>query len=1340
MSNSQLSFNATNSRRETLLARNLAPYSISGVWSNTITNYNTEITFSNFNVIDSPNTYISRTPFLNTNSRFNTYSPDNGFTYEITYNDTNPPAKPNSGEYGPNETNMDILYEGEIDAAFNQNIFGPEGGFNLLFTIEDAQLNNKIHLPYWNPPVFTPSSYSAYQLYINPNAQGTNGSITEDSKLAQIGAIQVRDLFQARIDNELLKLGVERVNLENISNPFYAALNTFGNQPAISPNFNITVPEGPIGRVAGFIARVSGVYTPVSPIPGDYFNESLFGDSVGNKTNRTLGIINRLTGGVSGPLMNLVRNPSETFLAFTSNGQKSVLFKNLNANKYRPNYDGGYGGIRGILQTGFDLIKGGSYNNYLGSRISDNSQITSPPNEVPTNASGQQVQAPVYGPDQLGILFEGNEGRLNFGLAGKTLADGGSIDGGFVWVSPKYKDNAGFNVRPGGSATNVDDDFKNLIKSSYQLNESTNLTFRTDSILDNTQRLVDSGDKVTGANRLKHVGNAINQVSKVFNDGYKEITKGSKVISYVEGVTNNEIIGQGREVGVEYCRLFTKDTPYYTYGDLQKTDGITKFGRKFNYSVLDNTFNLNIAPGRLPDSTNIKQNSDGKFVAKKYMLSIENLAWRTSSQPGYTYDDLPLCERGPNGGRVMWFPPYDLKFNDTSNASFQGTSFLGRPEPMYTYKETTRTGSLSFKIIVDHPSVLNTIIKKQLKSQNKERVESIVNSFFAGCTKYDIYELAKKFNTIPLNDLVRYQLAIENTKTSRESAIELAKSIPRENSGGGDSNGETSNSSGNQSQSQTNNEIKKYVDLQVYFDHAIPGSTGTDYQVLYNTYITKKPTYSNKATTLYTSEKCKGKEEECNKNREIVKFFDTIENNFTKLKEFIKESFSILNAGGSITMSIFGSASSPDDPKNNEALSTRRNESVLQYIKNQIDENGKKMLDYINNKKFIIKPQVNEGESTRVIPEGGVEIDCTKNVLSGNLYDIYSVSAMACRRVLIKSIEATTTNNQNNIPKEETKDNPNDYFNQIPLQTRTVANPTQISEGISKKILRNLFSECDYFDVLKEEEPMIYDSIRDKIKFFNPAFHSMTPEGLNSRLVFLNQCVRPGQTIPTIGADGRPKFDDALNTSFGTPPVLILRIGDFYNTKIIPDSISFSYDPLNLDLNPEGIGLQPMIASVSLNFKIIGGMGLAKPVEELQNALSFNYYANTEIYDERATTTDKSYEAIDKEFLDLLNTPQVSTNTNDIQNNLTTNSSLIGEIVPDSTEITYNKIMDQLLDETSGYFEAVFNQLESLNESQNYGWVQFLNYKRDFTSGDIKTLAFDDDSLINVEIYGKSNH
>ena len=92
------------------------------------------------------------------------------------------------------------------------------------------------------------------------------------------------------------------------------------------------------------------------------------------------------------------------------------------------------------------------------------------------------------------------------------------------------------------------------------------------------------------------------------------------------------------------------------------------------------------------------------------MLSLENLAWRTSDMT----QDLPNCEKGPNGGRVMWFPPYDLRVDENVSANWTTNDFLGRPEPIYTYSNTQRQGSLSFKILVDHPSVLNTLVDKEL--------------------------------------------------------------------------------------------------------------------------------------------------------------------------------------------------------------------------------------------------------------------------------------------------------------------------------------------------------------------------------------------------------------------------------------------------------------------------------------------------------------------------------------------------------------------------------------------------------------------------------------------------
>ncbi len=687
MADSFLSFVNSESFRNSLITRNLSPYTVSGSYTPPSGPQNYEFSASDSNVINSPDGYISQNPFVRSSQTLNEFGPNNGYQQTIINN--NLPVTPNQGEYNPNDTALDLVNEFYIDNAYIENRYGPVGGFNNMVVIDSIQNNNRLYVPYWNPPTFIPSSYSPYNILLSNNPTGSDGLLSQDSYIAKIGAEFLKDAIQARIDAELYQRTLGSVNLGSLSDPFEASLVATGKEPLIYRDYRITVPENPVTAGAELTLRLTGAYLPFSLIPGDYFLENLPSAGSSTQTNRALNVTNQLTGGFLGPILNKTRNPSEIFLANTGNGQRSVLFQTINYNKYQPFYERGFGqllqGAIGSINPANGTLVGGYY---VGSKTSEPSTITSPPNQIPVDASGRQVQTDVYGPSELGILYEGNQNQLNFGLGGKSTSNGGGIVGQFVWTSPKYKGAAGYKATPGGGIGSIDGEY-NEISSDYTKNESTNITFKQDSILDRTQRLIESADNVSGIAKLKHVGNAINQVSKVFNDGYKEITKGSRVLSYKDNTT-------GEERGIEYCRIFTKDTPYYTYSDLQKTDGITTSGRRFSNSVFDNTFNLNIAPIKGEGSTNIKKDAKGNFVAKKYMFSIENLAWRTSSRPGFTYDDLPVCEKGPNGGRVMWFPPYNLKFSDSSTADFGATNFLGRPEPIYTYKNTSRYNLYTF--------------------------------------------------------------------------------------------------------------------------------------------------------------------------------------------------------------------------------------------------------------------------------------------------------------------------------------------------------------------------------------------------------------------------------------------------------------------------------------------------------------------------------------------------------------------------------------------------------------------------------------------------------------------
>ena len=1292
-----LSFASTKTFRDLLVGKNLASYKVVGVFSPSVGSLNYETILTDSPVIDSPDSYITDDPFAKKLYPLNQYGPEGGYNIDITYNGAPLPVNSNQGEYSPNDTKMDLLNEFFIDLSYNENVYGPTGGYQNMVTITDIQNNNKLYENYWGPPSFVPSTYTSSEIFTNKNPNGSDGALSSDSFIAKLGGQYLQDLFKVRSDSELLRNNVGKNTLQSLKDPNQASSLATGKQPLIYKNWTITVPENQSSSQTDLKTRLNGEFYPTSPIPGDYFTPNLVLGASAIQGSSILNALNQLTGGIISGALNTIRNPSQIFIANTGDGQKSSLFSNIDLNRYKPLLNRSVGGIVGaslnVVNTALTFLGDPTGGYYVGSANAEPSLVTSPGNQIPVNIFGLQVASPVYGPTELSNLYEGNISSLNFGLAGKSLTDGGGIGGQFVWVSPKYKKNAGFIPTIGGGVGALDTGFS-PISSDYLKNESTNVTLKSSSILDNTQRLIDSADNVNGITRLKHVGNAINQVSKVFNDGYKEITKGSKILKYKDNTT-------GLERGFEYGRVFAKDTPYFTYADLQKTDGITTKNRRFTNSVLDNTYNLNIAPMNGDGgSTNIVVNSKGQKSVKKYMFSIENLAWRTSSRDGFTYDQLPPEEKGQNGGRVMWFPPYEIAFSETSTPNFTPTSFLGRPEPIYTYKDTARTGTLSWKIIVDHPSILNLIVKKQLKNADSEKINSIVESFFAGCAKFDIIELAKRFPNVESKDLVTYQEILSKPGVKIEEINEIVKET------------ETKTTT---IPPVKNNSFDKFEGIGFYFENNV--SQGV-YSTLYTDYIAQKTNYVSYSKNYVGVE------------QNTTGFFDTIViNNYEQIttdlipiiKPYLKDK------KGTITINLVGSASPRGTPEGNQTLSEQRARTIEEYFSDN-DPIFKTAIED-SPSSLIIKISAT-GATSSVTPKGsgfGQTFDCSKLQTPADA-QIYSVSAMACRRVAISNI--TATDNPETIKEESNIDilKVIKGIKKIPIPPKVIGITSKLKEGIAKKIIRGLLNEASYFEMIKEDSPMVYDSIKEKIKYFNPAFHSMTPEGLNSRLTFLQQCVRPGDTIPVIGVDGKPRFNDALNTSFGTPPILVLRIGDFYNTKIVPTSLGITYDPLLFDLNPEGIGVQPMVAKITMNFNFIGGSGLQRPIEQLQNALSFNYYANTEIYDERAVPTEDT-SAMDMEIFNSIVKGETKTNVNNIASQINNNGgTTIGQILTTKStsegstgDISYKNIMDTLLEDTKTYYTNVLNQLEIIVKTYNLDILQLFKEDRFFIEGTVLT-------------------
>ena len=1327
---SPLDFINSDGFRKKLITRNLTPYAKAP--NRPTPPFNTEYVQSDTSVQDSPDQLIDEPSFANKLYPLNQYGNEGGYE-QVPDPGGLMNSKSNEGEYGFQDANIvnQSLPESQKWKPLNVYSNGSQvqlDSAEFFSSVDKPQTtNNYNNQPY--PTTFVPSTYNPVSILLSPDPAGSNGFASQDSYIVKLGAQTLRKEFEARIAAQIRQDTLGRANVLNINSGTDVVNILTGVVPLIEPNFTITVTANPILAATNFALRLAGSVLPVSPIPGSYFDPNVNPGPQTSIQQMSSAFVRSGVGRFFNRLMGGGDTGSQIMFNNMGVGQRSRLFKNIDYNKYKPNFPRNFVDRVGGVLTG---TQSNNSNFYVGNITSNPSQVFSPVGEVPVNQYGIEQQSPVYGPSELAQLYEGPSQEIRLVANGPTYSNGGGIEGGFTWVSPKYKGNAGKKVGVGGVILNQDEDFK---PSSYNSTESTERTFRDGSILDKTQRIIDSQPQ--GGKRLQHVGNAIDQVSKVFNDGYKEMTKGSKVLAYVGSL--------GNEVGTEYCRVFAKDIPYLQYNDLQKTDGITTEGRRFSDSVLDKTYNLNMYPNKQEggqDSTNLIGTGTNAY-AKKYMFSLENLAWRTSSTPGFTVSDLAVCERGPNGGRIMWFAPYGLTFTESVSANWNTSDFLGRPEPIYTYKNTSRSGSLSWKIVVDHPSVLNVIVNKILNNEtNKARIDGLLDSFFAGCLKYDLYALAKKYYNVPPGDLYLLQEAITSKQMTKEQMQYTINTIQSGVAGG---QGQTT--AGNTSE----NPFEKYKQTAFYYGNDYPKqNTSINYTEEYNRYTsesnknyykTKSPSTSAQTSSFFTS---------------------VVESNYKRMQELAVELNKQIteSESGAVTLYFTSSCSAPATKEYNRKLSQRRIDAAIKFFTdNQLTSK------HITSspQRLILVPDRALGEETTSQPlqfdvgtkefKPGVQINCTDNdgkAVGGDTQalstEIFTTNAMACRRAYISNIENKLVGKT--VPSTTPPAQYTDVLvGNVVTETVTTQETTRQWEprdNITKFVLRALLSECDYFETIKEETPMVYDNLKEKLKFFQPAFHSTTPEGLNNRLTFLNQCMRPGDTIPTIkdiGGTQQVQYNNATNTAFGAPPVLVLRVGDFYNTKIIPTSLNLTYE--QLDINPEGIGIQPMIANVTMAFNFVGGSGLKSAVDKLQNALTFNYYANAEIWDDRADVTaqEKFLEVLDKEFLAMDTPPAPPTANQASPNSGQDNNSTIGttltNVVTASGEtgtISYGNFMAKFVTETQTYFTNVVNKTkETVNQYNNAVRQQWM-LERSYTQGNLSV------DTPKVVIFGKPNN
>jgi hypothetical protein len=958
--------------------------------------------------------------------------------------------------------------------------------------------------------------------------------IVKDTKLGNIGGQQ---LALALANNAAFNVQQEILGSLNVKNNILSLIKGDG-LVGLRPSYKITIPKSGGGRILDTAGKILGFTIPRSYLEPEGSIFQTENNGAGNIERANSMILNTGKGQIETLLKNIKANQIGTNAGGSDNPSKSL---------FRSGYAPAFANNKGQTQITDALVYAFSKNGAKINLFSSTDGIADLSYLREEKVSGDGFKSPEENFTGTYQVYDSVNDRIKF-ISNSGYDERKISDVGFTWTS-----------NSSSKSVNARADYDGM-------------TGDKKSLLVKTQILFNS---IGMKNVISRKGDMNKQSTQIQTANGKGFSKGNAVLQ--EGLFD---LSTGRYSGGTYS---AEDTYCRSWTTLDRYDTVSKMVR--SHGLWDS----NNVPYRLNSENSILDEYGFPKIApyanapsdpKKFMFSIENLAWSDE------YENLPECEVGPGDllsgkkGRIMWFPPYDIQFSENNSVSWEANNFIGRGESVYTYNNTERSGNLSFKIVVDHPSYVNSF------RGSSGPDDHYINSFWAGCIDPNS-EMGKKLTVSERSVSTPDDLTIPVKKnpTPEKPPGPLSVYFPNDNS-------EIYKPYENGLMSASTTPIDYLINkngagegLGSYKADFTPGnhnnsklSDGEGWPDRYDYGLNYSQ--SGASGSLETKTTLVGADD-----FEIRGYFDPNTDVF-----IIKH---LTEVCPHCVATITGYASQQGSPVYNEKLAKSRAEKIKEDIKQKWWPSIKAALPKLTESDFDKRFKI--GETKQLTGTGCKK--CPPNVSNKDRDILCPNDTLQCKQ----DRRATINFEYSSQMAEDEMATPPPI---IKKRTKT----------INTTITNRFYTECNYFEQLTYSDPFVFDSFREKIRYFHPAFHSTTPEGLNSRLTFLLQCTRQGKTKEDQGAN---------NLAFGRAPVCILRIGDFYNTKIIIDSINIDYEPLVWDLNPEGIGVQPMIANVSMSFKFIGGSTLMGPLNKLQNALSFNYFANSQVYDPRADYISK---------------------------------------------------------------------------------------------------------------------
>lgn len=912
-----------------------------------------------------------------------------------------------------------------------------------------------------------------------------------------------------------------------------------------------------------------------------------FKDKIGNFIDK---IVFDASSSDENPFNNNATN--EDIIRNTGSGQLEILIKNLNNNLYKSDnttlLDAGNkikspissrssmvntqsGGIVGNIYKPFFNFSNSIINPYLSFNPSYFSEIGANQAMAKSYLVDNNIQEYAPNLDYIKTYFGKTKLKDEFNLFGNVsnewvdnnieFKSESDVDNKLVWGRNGISRDANANIdKLRGDKDQVDNDYSIKFEDGFfgeNFGDTSYNKFNIKSgLLEYTKNLINSTNGVIG-----------DLTRKAFIDNDQNLGFNGSALWKANQSTYAQKSGYNGKTGVRQVNVYDQ---YDKYTKAIRFNGNQVYGGNEN-SVVYKSVLPRIHPTLPLNSNNVPDN-------KNLMFSIENLAVGVFSNGTYGIIDdengskIPICEVGAFGGRMMWFPPYGIELNETINAKNEATVMVGRNEPMYTYMNSERSASLSFILLMDYPDHLRDY------HNTKDNQKNIAEFFAFGGDPYKYGDDDKPNEDIKrledeITEITNYPDGEDPQTISPETLkIVFPNDVPFEN--------DNLNNIIDKLYKDYNYEIKRGLPSKGPYDDYLSFGFNNDIFITDETTGVKPDGDTGKyyldvasLTPSFTQYDLDG---DCKLNNKLKDFFSN---------EQYRKLYNVSIYGSASTLYI-GSDNLGDTY--NDDLGLRRANAAVNFVKKRLAALFKTDFNSLGIEvSYKGKGTIGRSQSTSANNTDAVKLENTK---------------------LERSAFILIERNSNKVEFSQKKELSEDEKNTIKIKQE------QIDALKSEMSKRNKAYECMKNERTEKDGILHgFQSIMDNK--FSPVFHSQTPEDFHKRLTFLQQCVRQG-SAKKYGMKEENGQLRAKNSVFGRQPVCILRLGDFFYTKIVIDSITFDYSEASWDTNPEGWGCSPMLCKVSMQIKIIGGQSLKGPIDALQNAVSFNYYANSNFRNE----------------------------------------------------------------------------------------------------------------------------